>query len=105
MAAKRLFGPAQLTNAAATKYTVGAGLSALVRHVHVHNPSGGSVNFTMSVGADATGTRVFDAYPIPANSSLDWYPYLPLAAAEIIQAKDSANLLVMEMGGDENVAG
>lgn len=106
MAAKRLYGPAQLTNAAADTYVVPAGRSALVRHIHISNPSGGTVNLSASVGADAAAVRLFDLFPIAANSVYDWYGYLPLAAAEKIQAFASTTLvLVIEIAGDENVAG
>lgn len=99
---KRLFGPAQLTNAAATKYTVPASTKTLVRHIHVENPSGSTVTFTMSIGADAAALRLFDVYPIPANTTLDWFPFLIVDAAEIIQAFAGTTLvLVMEMSGTE----
>lgn len=104
MAAKRLYGPAQLTNVAADTYIVPAGRNALVRHIHISNPSGGAVNLTLSVGADAAAVRLFDAFPIPATSVYDWYGYLPMAAAEKIQAFGSTTLvLVIEVAGDENV--
>lgn len=104
--ATRLFGPAQLTNAAATKYTVGASKIGIVLRIHVSNPSGSTVNFTLSIGADAAGTRIFDAYPIAPNTVLSFPCYLPLAAAEIIQAFASTTLvLVLELEGEESVLG
>jgi len=106
MAANRLAGPGQLTNAAVTKYTVPANYKTIVRHVHVANPSASAVPFTMSIGADAAGTRLFDAYSIAAGAVLDWFCYLPLAAGEIVQAYGGTTLtLNFEMSGDENVAG
>ncbi len=101
----RMFGPAQLTNAAATKYTA-TGVSALIRHVHVSNPAVAAHTFTMSIGADAAGTRIFDAYSLPAGSVFDWYPYLPLVAGEIVQAYADANTTVdMFFAGDVWVPG
>ncbi len=99
---KRLFGPALLTNAAATKYTCPASTVAVIRRMRVSNPSGGSVNFTLSIGADAAGTRLYDAVPIPAASYLDiWGPFT-LAATEIIQAFGSTtSVLVLEIDGTE----
>lgn len=106
MATKRLAGPALITNAAVTKYTVPAGLNAVIRHIHVSNPSAAAVDFTLSIGADAAATRLFDGYPIAADSVLDWYPIQPLAAAEIVQAlAGTTNILTMTINGDENVAG
>lgn len=105
--AKRLFGPAQLTGAAATKYTVPALTKTIVREIWVSNPSGATVNLTMSIGADGAATRIFDAYPVPAGSvmALQWH-YKVLDAAEVIQAFASvAGTLVLVLDGDELTLG
>ncbi len=104
--ATRLHGPAQVSNAAATKYTVPALTKTIVRHVHVQNPSGAAVTFTMSIGADAAATRIFDAYSIGAGAVLDHFCYYVLAAAEIIQALSGTNnVLTLTIDGDESVLG
>ncbi len=103
--AKRLYGPAALTVSAATKYTVPALTKTLIRHVHVSNTSAGALTFTMSIGTDAAGTRVFDGYSIAAGAVLDWYPYLIVDAAEVIQALGSGTALVLEVSGDELTLG
>jgi len=101
---KRLFGPAQLTNAAATKYTVPANRRAILRHIRISNPSGNAVNLTLSIGADTAATRIFDAFPIGANSEKDHFCYHVLEATEIIQAFGSTTLvLVLVINGDEVV--
>lgn len=103
---KRVHGPAQVSNAATTKYTVPASSKFLMRHVHIQNPSLSAVTFTMSIGADAAGVRLFDAYSIAASSVLDWFPFMPLDAAEIIQAlAGTTNILVLEISGTEYTAG
>jgi predicted amidohydrolase len=100
----RMAGPAQVSNAAATKYTVPANRRGIVRHVHVQNPSGSAVTFTMSIGADAAGTRLFDAFSIGANQVLDHYCYYILATTEIIQAfAGTNNILTLTIDGDEEV--
>ena|SRR5712671_3363755 len=105
---KRLFGPAQLTNAAATKYTVPAGTKTCIRHFHVENP-GAQVTLTASIGADAAGTRIYDAIVVPANSQgLVPYPFVEfwLEAAEILQVYASvASQLVLTVDGDEYTLG
>ncbi len=102
----RLHGPAQVSNAAATKYTVPALTKTIVRHVHIQNPSGSAVTFTMSIGADAAAVRLFDAYSIAANTVLDHFCYYVLAAAEIVQAlAGTNNILVLTIDGDEIVLG
>lgn len=99
---KRLAGPAQVSNAAATKYTTPALTRTLVKHIHVSNPGTTAVNFTLSIGADAAATRVFDAYTIPAGSVFDHFCYYTLEAAEIIQALGSINnQLNLIIAGDE----
>lgn len=102
---KRMAGPATVSNAAATKYTVAANRRGIIRHIHVSNPSGGAINFTASIGADAAGTRIFDAYPIAAGSVLDHFCYYALEAAEIFQALSSGagGVLVLTIDGDEEI--
>lgn len=98
---KRLAGPALISNAAATKYTAPAA-GAIVRHVRVSNPSGSAVTFTLSVGADAAGTRLYDAFSIPAGTVIDWYPILPLTNGEIIQAlAGTTNVTTLTISGTD----
>src|SRR5262245_30107570 len=100
---RRVHGPSQVSNAAATKYTVGTGLRAVIRHIHVQNP-GSAATFTLSIGTDGAGTRLWDAYTIAANSFVDfWGPYT-MAAAEIIQALSGTNnQLVLTIDAEETV--
>lgn len=101
---KRLAGPAQVSNAAATKYTVPAATKTFVRQIHVSNPSGSAVTFTASIGADAAGTRIFDAFSIAAGAVLDHFCYYILEAGEIIQAlAGTNNVLVLTITGDESI--
>lgn len=103
---KRLHGPAQVSNAAATKYTVPSVTKTVVRRIHVQNPSGSPVTFTLSIGTDAAAVRLFDAYAIPANGLLDYFGPHTLDAAEIIQAlAGTNNVLVLTIDGDEIVLG
>jgi hypothetical protein len=103
---RRVFGPALLTAAAATKYTVGSGLAARLVHVHVFNEDSAPHSFTISIGADAAGTEIYKTFPIAALAPFDWYPYLPMAAGEIVQAyADLTNVLNMFIGAEEWVSG
>lgn len=109
---KRLFGPAQVSNAAATKYTVPALTKTILRHLRIQNPSASPVTFTASIGADAAGTRIFDAFSIPAAApgvtanQIDHFCYYVLEAAEIFQAFAGTNLILTLTGdGDEIVLG
>ena len=103
---KRLAGPAQVSNAAATKYTVPSTTKTIIRHIHVQNPSGSACTFTMSIGADAAGTRIYDAYSIAAGATLnDYGPYI-VDAAEIVQAlAGTNNILTLTIDGEEITLG
>ncbi len=109
---KRLSGPTQVATGPATKYTVPASTKTVVRHIHVQNPSGSAVTFTLSIGADAASTRIVDAFSVPAAavgvtaSVIDWFCYYVLEAAEIIQAAAGTNnILTLTINGDEITLG
>lgn len=104
----RMFGPALVTNSLATMFTVPAAEIYVVRHIHVQNNSGSAATLTVSIGADAAGTRVFDAYSIPAaaagvvGSAIDFWVYYPLVAAEIMRVvAGTTNVLTITVSGDE----
>jgi len=83
---KRVYGPAQLASSAATLYTVPASTTAILRYMRLTNTSGSDRTVTVSVGADAAGTRIFSAMTIPASGgSVDWSGFIPLTAGEVIQ--------------------
>ena len=104
--ATRFHGPAQVSNAAATKLTVAANEKAIIRHIHVYNPGAGSVNFTASIGADAAATRIFDAFPVAEDVPLDHWCYYVLDETEILQALGSVNnQLVLTIDGERSVLG
>lgn len=97
----RLFGPAQLTASAATKYTVPGATTAILRHIHVYNPGPAAATFTLSIGADAAGVRLYDAHVIQAGGEFDRICLYVLAAAEIVQAFASITTqLVMTLDGE-----
>ena len=103
---KRLYGPAALTNSASTVYTVPSVTKVVLRHIHVENSLGGAIAFTLSIGADAAGTRLFDGVIIPAVSAVDLWGYYVLVAAEIVQAFAGAgSALVLTLNGDTIVLG
>lgn len=104
--AKRLAGPALVTNAAATKYTCPALTKTIIRHIHVQNPSAAVVTFTLSIGADAAAVRLFDAYNIAAGTVLDHFCYYIVDAAEIVQAlAGTNNIMTLTIDGDEIILG
>lgn len=101
---KRLMGPAALTTSAATKYTASANGPTDIRHIHFSNTSAGAVTVTLSIGTDAAGTRVLDAYPMAANTVLDLYNYT-IDASTVVQALASTTAVTMFMDGYEYTSG
>jgi hypothetical protein len=102
----RVHGPAQVSNAATTKFTNTSGESFILRHVHVYNPGTGTATFTMSIGTDAAGTRLFDAYPVLEDVPLDHWCYYVLTGTETIQALSGTNnQLVLVLDGDRVLLG
>lgn len=99
----RLFGPATVSNAAATKLTVAAGTINVIRQLHISNPTASAVTFTFSIGADAAGTRLMDAFNIPAGTVYDHFCYYPMVAAEIFQAFASVNAVLTLTGSGEEI--
>lgn len=103
----RLAGPAQLSAAAATKYTapsyIPATLSTVIRKLHFFNADTVQRTITASIGADAAGTRILDAMPIAAGASYDLWGPFTMTSAEILQAlADSANKVTLTIDGEEN---
>jgi hypothetical protein len=81
-------------------YTVPAGFRFILRHIHVSNP-GAAVDFNLSIGADAAGTRLYDGRAIAADTAEDFYHYTTLAAAEDIRGWASvAAQLNVTLNGD-----
>lgn len=109
---KRIYGPALIATGPATVYTVPALTKAILRWMQVQNPSGAAILFSFSVGADAAGTRLWDAYSIPAAAAgvsdnvRPFYLYLPMDVGEIVQLKASTNnILTIVIGADEYTPG
>lgn len=109
---KRLYGPALVATGPTTVYTVPALTKIIIRHIHVSNPSASPVTLTISIGADAAGTRILGAYSIPAaaagvtDSVRDFFYYQIMDAAEILTlSAGTNNILVIVVNGDEIVLG
>lgn len=84
---QRLYGPALLGSAAADLYTVPPGARTTIRHVHINNPSGGTVKATLSIGNDAADTRILNLEDIVPGGTYDRRlgAWQPLTAGEKIQ--------------------
>lgn len=103
----RIYGPAQIATGPTTVYTVPAATLAVLRYVHLSNPSASPVTFTMSIGADAASTRIYATYSIPAaaagvtDSVRQINLNIPCTAAEIITlSAGTNNILVITITAD-----
>src|SRR5881397_1658662 len=103
---KTLFGPIQVATGPTTQYTVPALTKTIIRHLHLSNPSGSPVTFTLSLGADGVTTRIYGALSIPANSNHDYFCYHVVEAASIVTTSAGTNnVLVITLSGDEITLG
>ena len=109
---KRLVGPALVATGPATVYTVPAVTKTVLRHIHVQNPSASPVTLTLSIGADAAGTRLLQTYSIPAaaagvsDSVREIFWYVIMEAAEILTlSAGTNNILTITISGDELTLG
>jgi hypothetical protein len=110
--AKRLVGPALIATGPTTVYTVPASTKTIIRQIHISNPSGSPVTFTLSVGADAAATRLWQTYSIPAaaagvtDSVRDIFMYLVMDTTEILTlSAGTNNILDIVITGDEITLG
>ena len=109
---KRLAGPAVVATGPTTIYTVPSLTKTILRYIHVQNPSASAVTLTLSIGADAAGTRFYSSYSIPAagagivDSVRQIFLYLIMDAAEILTASAGTNnILTIVVNGDEITLG
>jgi hypothetical protein len=109
---KRIVGPAQVATGPATVYTVPALTKTVLRYLHIQNPSASPVNLSISIGADAAATRIYDTYSIPAkaagvtDSVRQIWLNEPMEAAEILQlSAGTNNVLVITITADEYTLG
>lgn len=96
-------GPTALTTSAADIYTAPGGTEATVRDVHVCNETGTTQTFTLSVGNDGAGKRLYYECEVPPGRPFQRTGAIHLAAGEKIQALASANsALTITLGGVES---
>lgn len=100
----RLIGPEALTGTPVALYTVPAATTTIVRSIHVINTDAAVIGeFTLSLGADAVGTRLFDC-DIPVRGTLDWHGFIVMETADALQAAALAGALTLTVNGIEVTA-
>jgi hypothetical protein len=83
-----LTGPAALATSATTVFTNVAGDEVVIRHARFSNTAASASTVNLSIGTDATGTRIVPGKAIAANDSLDVFfsPGIPITGTTIVQA-------------------
>lgn len=71
---------------AATLYTVPTGCRAIIDHIRLVNNTSSPVDVTMSIGADAASTRIWDSKTLAADESKSVKGPFTLESEEIFQA-------------------
>lgn len=105
----RMYGPAQVAAGPATVLTAAA-TERIRMYVHVSNPSANTVNFSLSIGADAAGTRLIGTNAsnnIPGNTAVPviFGPYVVMES-EIVQLSASpAATAVVSFHGERRQSG
>lgn len=102
----RIIGPILVTNANVVLFTNSAGTQTIVRHIHLQNNSASPITFTMSIGASAAGTRIYDAFPVAANAVLDAFCYYVLTGTQTLEAlAGTTNVSTLTVDADVFTAG
>lgn len=96
---KALVPQAAAANSATTIYTATA-VTGIVRTIIVQAPSTAKT-FTMSQGADAAGTRLFDGYALTTNVPAIFNLWWVITASGTIQASGSTTAVSTGLSGYE----
>jgi hypothetical protein len=64
--------------------------TTVIRMIHLSNPTAADKTVTISIGADAAATRIFDAFVIPAGTVFGYPCNFVMTAAEILQGSASS---------------
>lgn len=73
--------------------------TTVIQRGRVSNPTGSPLTFTLSLGVDSAGTRLYASTVVPALSGYNIYGPFTLAPGDIIQAFGSSTALVLELSG------
>lgn len=89
------YGPAAVATGPATAFTTVATERAEIATINVTNVTGSAATLTVSIGADATGTRIINAYSVPASgttgSTKTFYGPFDVAPGTAVQLSSGTN--------------
>lgn len=97
---KTLATQAALTTSAATIYTAPGATTGVIRTIQVQCPSAAH-NFTLSIGTDAVGTRIFDTYALTANVPSQFNGWWTVSTGVVVQAKADNTAVTLGLYGME----
>lgn len=102
----RIFGPALVATGPTTVFTAAANERVRNVYVWVSNPTASAVSYTLSIGADAAGTRLIGTNTIPnipANSTQQFGPFVVHPSEIITASAGTNNVLNHSAVGDRNL--
>lgn len=97
----RVFGPALVATGPTTVLTAGATERIEIQVIMVSNPTASAVNFTVSIGADAAGTRIIGTNTVancPANALTPFYGPWIVKEGEVVQLSAATNNVLNASG-------
>lgn len=99
---RRLVGPTQLSNATSVLYTVPSSpaTKTVVNYIHVSNPTTSAIQLTLSINADGSSTRIYDAASFQPGVTPIFCNHV-LEATEFLAGFASDPNLVISIDGDE----
>jgi hypothetical protein len=104
-----LSGPALVATGPTTLRTTAANEIDVIFVIWVSNPTAAAVSLTVSIGADAAGTRIIGtntAANIPANSVVPFYgPWVIPASTVLTASAGTNNVLNMTVVGEVRTPG
>jgi hypothetical protein len=94
-------GPVLFDVVPANIHTVPLDRTFTARNIHVANVGAVEAKFTLSIGVDAAGTRIYHEVPIEGNGGVfDWSGYMPLEPGEVIEGFcDLPNAMTVTISG------
>ena len=98
----KIVGPRPIDLTPETVYTVPAGATGVLRHVHVYNGEGSAGAFTLTANDDVAGSAIFQDKSVDADSPFDHYCFYPFPTGTNIRASaGNDDLLTLTIGIDE----
>lgn len=102
--AKLMCGPVLISTTAAAMYTAAAGVTPIVRNIHINNTSATAYTFSLGInGTPATAANaIYSSFYIAPFSAFDWSGFMVLTAAGSLWASsNSATALTLTVSGVE----